>query len=160
MFACSGLLYNHESPRRGFEFVTRKISVGVARIAAGLEHELKLGSLDAQRDWGHARDYVQAMWLMLQQAAPVDFVVGTGEAHSVREFADIAFQVANLDWRDHVVSDSALLRPEAGPLLVANPRKARQALDWSHKTDFLGLIREMVCHDIKMIQRNHGVAVA
>jgi len=149
MFACSGLLYNHESPRRGHEFVTRKISVGVARIAAGLETELHLGNLGARRDWGHARDYVRAMWLMLQHDRPEDFVIGTGVTHTVAEFAKMAFDIAGLDWQKHVVTDPRFLRPEQGAALIANPKKAKDLLGWNHEIDFSDLVGEMVRSDIE-----------
>ena len=121
LFACSGILFNHESPRRGLEFVTRKITHGVARIKRGLDTELRLGNLQAKRDWGFAGDYVRAMWLMLQQDEPDDYVIGTGETHSVEEFVEIAFARAGLDWRDHVVVDPQFYRPAEVDLLLANP---------------------------------------
>src|SRR5713101_426173 len=128
MHASSGILFNHESPRRGYEFVTRKITSGVARIAAGRSKELRLGNLDAKRDWGHAREYVEAMWLMLQAPAPDDYVIATGEAHSVREFCEVAFAEANLDYREHVVVDERFYRPAEGDLLIGDASKARKAL--------------------------------
>jgi GDPmannose 4,6-dehydratase len=147
MHASSGILFNHESPRRGFEFVTRKITAGVARILAGKSNELRLGNLDAKRDWGHAREYVQAMWLMLQQAEPDDYVIGTGECHSVREFVDLAFTRAGLDYRKHVKADKQLFRPAEVNLLSANPAKARSVLGWRHTTTLPELVREMVDAD-------------
>jgi GDPmannose 4,6-dehydratase len=148
MFACSGILFNHESPRRGLEFVTRKITHGVARIAHGLATTLPLGNLDAWRDWGHARDYVEAMWLMLQQESPDDYVVGTGVRHSVREFAESAFSVIGRDYRDHVVLDERFLRPAEVDLLLAGPAKAQEKLGWRPATSFEALVREMVEADL------------
>jgi GDPmannose 4,6-dehydratase len=142
--ASTGILYNHESPRRGHEFVTRRIAVGVARILAGQQKRLALGNLDARRDWGHARDYVRAMWLMLQQETPDDYVVATGESHSVREFAELAFAVAGLDYRDHVYVDPELCRRAEDQPLVGDARKARERLGWHHQVDFAKLVREMV----------------
>jgi len=147
LFACNGILFNHESPRRGFEFVTRKISSGVARIAAGQSRELPLGNLEAKRDWGHARDYVEAMWRMLQQDHPDDYVIATGETHSVREFAELAFRCLGLDYRDHVVTDEQLYRPAEVDQLTGNPSKARAALGWRHTVGFEELVQEMVTSD-------------
>lgn len=144
MYAASGILFNHESPRRGLEFVTRKISSGVAKIAAGKAHQLRLGNLDAKRDWGHAQDYVKAMWLMLQQPEPDDYVVATGESHSVREFVEIAFAYAGLDYRKFVVTDPALYRPAEVRVLLGDSSKARTKLGWSHSTAFRELVHEMV----------------
>jgi GDPmannose 4,6-dehydratase len=149
MYASSGILFNHESPRRGFEFVTRKITSGVARILAGKEKEVRLGNLEAKRDWGHARDYVEAMWLMLQQPEPDDYVVATGETHSVRELCEIAFGLAGLQYQDYVVTDPTLYRPAEVDLLIGNPAKAKQVLGWESRTSFRELVREMVesdCH--------------
>src|SRR5207237_805913 len=126
MFCCSGLLFNHEGPRRGREFVTRKVSDAVARIKLGLASELRLGNLEAKRDWGHAADYVRAMWLMLQQSQPDDYVVATGETHSVRELVEVAFDCVGLDWREHVVQDPSLYRPAEVDLLVGGASKARR----------------------------------
>lgn len=148
MFACSGILFNHESPRRGLEFVTRKITHGVARIKAGLDHELRLGNLQARRDWGFAGDYVRAMWLMLQQDEPDDYVVGTGETHSVEEFVSIAFDRAGLDWRKHVVVDPKFYRPAEVDLLLADPTKARTQLGWHLDVSFADLVCMMVDADI------------
>src|SRR5437879_4356878 len=128
--ASGGILFNHESPRRGFEFVTRKITSGVARILTGQSRELKLGNLDAKRDWGHARNYVEAMWLMLQQHEPDDYVVATAETHSVRDFARLAFEYAGLDYEKYLVTDAQLFRPAEVDLLVGNPAKARAKLGW------------------------------
>src|SRR6266436_4948110 len=149
LHASSGILFNHESPRRGFEFVTRKITTGVARILAGNANELALGNLEAHRDWGHARDYVEAMWLMLQQPEPDDYVIATGEAHSVREFADLAFQLAGLDYRDYVVWDTALYRPAEVDLLLGNAERARKRLGWRPRIMFQDLVSEMVLADCR-----------
>lgn len=151
MYAVSGILFNHESPRRGLEFVTRRITDGVARIKLGLQRELTLGNLDAKRDWGFAGDYVDAMWRMLQQAEPDDYVVGTGETHSVREFAQLAFAHAGLDWEKHVRIDPALVRPAEVDLLLADPGKAARKLGWKPTVDFGGLVRMMVDADLKRL---------
>jgi GDPmannose 4,6-dehydratase len=153
LFACSGILFNHEGPRRGLEFVTRKISDGAARVSLGLAETLALGNLDAERDWGHARDYVEAMWLMLQQDEPDDYVVGTGVPHSVRDFAERAFAVAGLDYRDHVVTDARFLRPAEVDHLLADATKARERLGWQPRTSFDELVREMVEHDLERLRR-------
>ncbi|MCD1296100.1 GDP-mannose 4,6-dehydratase [Methanocella sp. CWC-04] len=154
MFACSGILFNHESPRRGIEFVTRKISDGVARIYHGLQDELKLGNLDAKRDWGFAGDYVEAMWLMLQQEKPDDYVVATGETHTVREFCEIAFEAAGLDWEKYVKVDPRFMRPAEVELLLGDSTKARKALGWEPKVSFKELARMMVKSDIELVERN------
>jgi GDPmannose 4,6-dehydratase len=151
MHASSGILFNHESPRRGFEFVTRKITSGVARIAAGKSKELRLGNLDAKRDWGHAREYVQAMWLMLQQTEPDDYVIATGRTHTVREFAELAFAQAGLDYRDYVVPDPDLFRPAEVNILQGDANKARQNLGWEHRIGFEALVREMVEADCRAL---------
>ena len=148
MFGCNGILFNHESPRRGLEFVTRKITNGVARIKTGLASELRLGNLDAKRDWGHARDYVQAMHLMLQQPAADDYVVATGETHSVRELCELAFSEAGLDYRDFVKIDQSVYRPAEVDLLIGDASKARKVLGWEPRVDFAGLIKEMVHADL------------
>jgi GDPmannose 4,6-dehydratase len=148
-FAVSGIMFNHESPRRGYEFVTRKITSGVARIVAGQAKELRLGNLDAKRDWGHAREYVDAMWLMLQQAEPDDFVIATGETHSVREFCELAFSTVQLDYRDYVTVDERFFRPAEVELLVGDASKARRVLGWEPKTSFQSLVREMVLEDVR-----------
>jgi len=148
LFACSGILFNHESPRRGLEFVTRKVTDAVARIKCGLARELTLGSLTARRDWGYAGDYVQAMWLMLQQEQPDDYVVATGESHSVEELVDLAFSYAGLDWRDYVVIDPRLRRPAEVDLLMGDASKARQTLGWSPKVRFKELVQMMVDSDL------------
>jgi len=147
LFACNGILFNHESPRRGFEFVTRKISSGVARILAGKAKTLALGNLEAKRDWGHAREYVESIWLMLQQPEPGDYVVATGRAHSVKDFAELAFSLVGLDYRNHVVSDPHLHRPAEVNVLVGDARQAREKLGWNQKTAFEQLVAEMVQAD-------------
>jgi GDPmannose 4,6-dehydratase len=152
-FAVSGILFNHESPRRGFEFVTRKITSGIARIVAGGTKELRLGNLEAKRDWGHAREYVEAMWLMLQQPEPDDYVIATGETHSVREFCEVAFAEANLDYREFVVPDQRFYRPAEVELLIGNASKARRVLGWEPKVTFRDLVREMVREDLCAAQR-------
>jgi len=151
LFACSGILFNHESPRRGIEFVTRKITDGVARIKLGLATELRLGNLDSKRDWGYAGDYVDAMWRMLQQPEPQDYVVGTGVAHSVRELVEIAFSHAGLDWRKHVVQDPRFLRPAEVDLLLADPGKAKSELGWGPEVSFEQLTRMMVDADLRRL---------
>jgi GDPmannose 4,6-dehydratase len=148
LFACSGVLFNHESPRRGLEFVTRKITHGVARIKAGLAHELRLGNLQAKRDWGFAGDYVRAMWLMLQQDKADDYVIGTGETHSVEEFVEIAFTHAGLDWRKYVVVDPQFYRPAEVDLLLADPSKAHAVLGWRPEVSFERLVAMMVDADV------------
>jgi len=148
LHASSGILFNHESPRRGLEFVTRKVSNGVARIKAGLQSELRLGNLDAQRDWGYAADYVKAMWLMMQQESPDDFVIATGETHSVRELCQVAFEVAGLNFEDFVVTDPAFMRPAEVDLLVGDASKAREILGWKPETNFHELVEMMVRADL------------
>lgn len=148
LYACSGILFNHESPRRGREFVTRKITTAVARIRKGVQKELRLGNLDARRDWGHAADYVEAMWRMLQQDKPDDYVVATGETHAVREFCEVAFREAGLDWKEYVVSDPKFFRPAEVELLTGNAQKARTVLGWKPTYDFQALVREMVQSDL------------
>ena len=147
MFCCSGLLFNHESPRRGKEFVTRKVTDGVARIKLGLAKELRLGNLDARRDWGFAGDYVQAMWLMLQQDRPDDYVVATGETHTVGELVRVAFDHVGLDWKKYVVQDPSLIRPAEVDLLIGDPSKARRQLGWKPSVNFEQLVRMMVDAD-------------
>jgi GDPmannose 4,6-dehydratase len=153
MFACSGILFNHESPRRGLEFVTRKITNGAAKIKLGLTHELTLGNLDSQRDWGFAGDYVNAMYLMMQQDTPDDFVVATGETHSVREFCEIAFAHLGLDYRDHVVSDARFLRPAEVDLLIGDPSKAAARLGWAPRVSFAELVTMMIESDLAAQER-------
>ncbi|HEX7166191.1 MAG TPA: GDP-mannose 4,6-dehydratase [Acidimicrobiales bacterium] len=159
LHASSGMLFNHESPRRGLEFVTRKITNGVARIKHGLDTTLALGNLDSQRDWGFAGDYVRAMWLMLQQDAPDDFVVATGETHEVREFCQLAFAHAGLNYEDHVVMDERFMRPAEVDLLVGDPSKARNELGWEPKVSFAELVQMMVEADLELVERQvaHGV---
>jgi GDPmannose 4,6-dehydratase len=145
--ATSGILFNHESPRRGHEFVTRKISAGLAQILKGKATKMHLGNLDAKRDWGHSRDYVRAMWLMLQQGSPKDYVIATGETHSVREFVDLAFDLVGLKADDYVVTDPNLFRPAEVQLLIGNPAKAQAELGWDPATKFADLVKEMVVAD-------------
>ena len=151
MFCCSGMLFNHEGPRRGFEFVTRKITSAVARIKLGLSKGLQIGNLEAKRDWGHAADYVRAMHLMLQQPNPDDYVVATGETHSVREFCELAFARVGLDYREFVTSDERFYRPAEVDLLIGDAAKARAALDWSPQYTFRQLIEEMVDADLRAV---------
>ncbi len=151
IWASAGILYNHESPRRGFEFVTRKITSHAARIKLGLAKELRLGNLDARRDWGHARDYVQAMWLMLQQDQPNDYVVATGEQFTVRDFADAAFACLGLNYRDHIVVDPQFLRPADVETLMGDATKAMKTLGWSRKATFKELVQEMVEADLRLL---------
>jgi len=153
IFACSGICFNHESPRRGLEFVTRKISDGVARIKLGLAKELRLGNLEAKRDWGFAGDYVQAMWLMLQQGEPDDYVIATGETHSVKEFVELAFSYVGLDWKKYVISDKKYFRPAEVDLLIGDSTKARQKLGWKPKVNFKQLVEMMVQEDLKKLQQ-------
>jgi GDPmannose 4,6-dehydratase len=150
MFAVSGILFNHESPRRGVEFVTRKITDGVAKIKAGKQKKLHLGNLDAKRDWGYAKDYVEAMWLMLQQKDAKDYVIATGEAHSVREFCEIAFSRAGLNYLDHVVVDEKFLRPAEVDVLLGDPSKANNELGWKVKTTFKELVHLMTDAELKL----------
>jgi GDPmannose 4,6-dehydratase len=153
MHASSGILFNHESPRRGLEFVTRKIANGVARIKLGLDSEIRLGNLDAQRDWGFAGDYVDAMWRMLQQDVPGDFVISTDETHSVREFCEIAFSRVDLNWEDHIVIDERFFRPAEVDLLVGDATHARTVLGWQPKTPFRDLVHMMVDADLENVAR-------
>jgi GDPmannose 4,6-dehydratase len=153
LHATSGILFNHESPRRGLEFVTRKISNHVARIKHGIADELRLGNLEAQRDWGFARDYVEAMWMMLQQDEPDDYVIATGETHSVREFCELAFSYVGLDWEQYVVQDQRFFRPAEVDLLVGNPTKANTKLGWKAHTSFADLVRLMVDADLALLER-------
>ena len=154
MYCVTGLLFNHESPRRGFEFVTRKISLGVARIKLGLANEVALGNLDAKRDWGHAKDYVGAMHLMLQEDTPEDYVIATGETHSVREFCELAFAEVDLDYKDHVTIDQRFYRPAEVDTLRGDSTKARKQLGWTPKYTFHELVREMVQADLELLQKN------
>ena len=153
LFACSGILFNHEGPRRGLEFVTRKVSDGVARVKLGLAKELRLGNLDAKRDWGFAGDYVEAMWMMLQQPEPDDYVVATGESHSVEELVSTAFGVVGLDWREFVKIDPAFIRPAEVDLLIGDASKARTKLGWKPRVSFSELVRMMVEADLERLRR-------
>jgi GDPmannose 4,6-dehydratase len=152
LFACSGILFNHESPRRGREFVTRKIAIGAARAALGIDPVLRLGNLEAHRDWGYAPEYVDAMWRMLQQDEPGDYVVGTGEHHTCREFCEVAFAHVNLDYRKHVQVDPALLRPAEVDTLLADPAKARNELGWKPRVSFRGLVELMVDAEMERLR--------
>ena len=156
LFAVSGILFNHESPRRGLEFVTRKITDAAARIKLGLASELRLGNLDAKRDWGYAGDYVDAMWRMLQLPEPDDFVIGTGATHSVRDFVELAFSYLDLDWTEYVVQDPEFFRPAEVESLIADPSKAREKLGWTPQTSFEGLVRMMVDSDMAVLQESSG----
>ena len=159
MFTCSGILFNHESPRRGRSFVTRKITQAVARIKFGLADELRLGNLDAQRDWGYAGDYVRAMWLMLQQDEPGDYVIGTGKTFRVRDFVQAAFEFAGLDWQQYVVIDPKFFRPAEVDLLVADPTKAREELGWEPEVNFTELVHMMVESDLAAVAAEAGTAL-
>ena len=152
IFACTGILFNHESPRRGFEFVTRKISSSVARIKLGKQKYLQLGNIHAKRDWGHAKDYVKAMWLMLQQKKPSDFVIGTGKMHSVKDFLKLAFSIVGLDYKKYVKFNKSLLRPAEVDTLRANYNKAKKKLKWKPSTNFNQLVKEMVEQDLKFFK--------
>ncbi|ACZ40313.1 MULTISPECIES: GDP-mannose 4,6-dehydratase [Sphaerobacter] len=158
LFACSGILFNHESPRRGLEFVTRKVTHGVARIKLGLAKELRLGNLDAQRDWGYAPDYVRAMWLMLQQDEPDDFVVATGKTHTVRRLCELAFDVVGLNWEDYVVVDPKFLRPAEVDLLVGDATRARTILGWEPTVSFEEMVEIMVDADLRMLRGDSAPA--
>lgn len=153
MFACSGILFNHESPRRGIEFVTRKVTDAVARIKLGLQNELRMGNLDSKRDWGFAGDYVQAMWLMLQQDTPDDFVISTGETHTVEELVEIAFSHAGLNWRDYVVIDPKFVRPAEVDLLLGDCTKAKEQLGWTLEVGFEQLVKMMVDSDLERVRK-------
>jgi GDPmannose 4,6-dehydratase len=154
LFALSGILFNHESPRRGAEFVTRKITSAAAKIKLGLDNKISLGNLEAKRDWGHSRDYVRAMWLMLQQIEPKDYVIATGESHSVQEFLETAFNYLNLDYRDFLVIDEELYRPSEVNILVGDASKAHQELNWHPAVSFEELIKEMVDSDLEWYSKN------
>jgi len=161
LFAVSGILFNHESPRRGLEFVTRKVTDGVARIKLGLAETLSLGNLDAHRDWGFAGDYVRAMWMMLQQEQPDDYVVATGKSHSVQELVEVAFGHAGLEWQKHTRTDPAFLRPAEVDLLVGNPAKAKKVLGWEPSVDFPQLVKMMVDADVaRLAARDRRVTVS
>lgn len=155
LFACSGILFNHESPRRGLEFLPRKVTYGAARIKLGLAEDLHLGNLSSRRDWGFAGDYVKAMWLMLQQDRPDDYVVGTGETHAVRELCEVAFACLGLNWEEHVVVDPRFYRPAEVDLLVSDPSKAREVLGWNPEVGFRELIEMMVRADLELLRREH-----
>ena len=159
LFAVSGILFNHESPRRGLEFVTRKITDGVARIKLGLADELRLGNLDAKRDWGYAGDYVRAMWMMLNQDEPVDYVIASGQEHSVREFVEIAFDYAGLDPDRHVRVDPAFVRSAEVDRLVGNAARAHRELGWEPRLSFRDLVELMVDADVARLSERHGIAV-
>ena len=154
IFACSGILFNHESPRRGFEFVTRKISHSVAKIKLGLQNNLELGNLEAKRDWGHAKDYVEAMWKMLQQKKPIDYVIGTGKMHSVRDFAKEAFSYVGLDYKKYVKVNKKLMRPAEVDTLCANYNKAWKTLKWRPKVTFNKLVKDMVDSDLEFVKKS------
>jgi GDPmannose 4,6-dehydratase len=158
LFACSGILFNHESPRRGIEFVTRKVTDGVARIKLGMVDKLMLGNRDAARDWGFSGDYVHAMWLMLQQDQPDDYVVATGEAHSVQELVEVAFARVGLDWEKHIGVDPRFLRPAEVDHLIGNPTKARKQLGWEPTVDFKGLVHMMVDADLARLESGQLIA--
>lgn len=159
MFACNGILFNHESPRRGETFVTRKITRAIAQIQAGIQDKLYLGNLEAKRDWGYAKEYVEAMWLMLQQPQPDDYVVATGETHSVKDFLEEAFSYVNLHWQDHIELDERYLRPAEVDLLVGDASKAERVLGWRPKTQFKELVRLMVDADIAMLKQKKSNVV-
>ena len=153
LFCCSGILFNHESPRRGFEFVTRKISHTVARIKCGLENRLELGNINSKRDWGHARDYVEAMWMMLQRKKPEDFVIGTGKQYSVEDFARLAFELVGLNYKKYLVVKDNLKRPAEVDTLLANPSKAKRMLGWKPKVTFKELVKDMVLSDLSFVKK-------
>jgi GDPmannose 4,6-dehydratase len=157
LHATSGILFNHESPRRGLEFVTRKVTHGIARIKLGLASELHLGNLDSQRDWGFAGDYVRAMWMMLQQPTPDDYVIATGETHSIRELCEEAFEYVGLDWNEYVVQDPRFMRPAEVDLLIGDPSKARRVLGWEPKVTFKELVRMMVDADIALLRSENNL---
>ena len=154
LFVCNGILFNHESPRRGFEFVTRKISSHVAKIKLGIANKLTLGNLTARRDWGHAKKYVEAMWMMLKQNSPDDYVIATGETHSVEEFAKVAFEYVDLDYKEYVESDDRYFRPSELNQLLGDPAKARERLGWKYNCKFEDLVREMVDHDLLFFRKD------
>ncbi|XWX04870.1 GDP-mannose 4,6-dehydratase [Aggregatilineales bacterium SYSU G02658] len=154
MYAVSGILFNHESPRRGLEFVTRKVSYHVAKIKLGLAHELRIGNLDAQRDWGFAGDYVEAMWLMLQQDEPDDYVIATGQTHTVQRLLEVAFSCVGLDWKNYTVQDAAFMRPAEVDLLIGDPSKAHAKLGWEPNVTFEQLVEMMVQADIERLKHN------
>jgi GDPmannose 4,6-dehydratase len=153
LFCCNGILFNHESPRRGFEFVTRKITHAVARIKLGLQKDLKLGNVEAKRDWGHAKDYVKAMWLMMQQKKPDDFVICTGKQHSVKDFTKLAFKIAGLDYKKYVKIDKSLNRPADVQSLLGSYLKAKKKLKWKHEYNFEALVKDMVLSDLEFVKK-------
>ncbi len=153
MYCCSGILFNHESPRRGFEFVTRKISHAVARIKFGIQKDLKLGNMDAKRDWGHAADYVEAMWLMLNQKKPVDYVISTGKQYTVRDFAKLAFELVDLDYKKYIKIEKKFYRPSEVESLLGNCKKARKELKWKPKYSFKQLVEDMVKADLEFVEK-------
>jgi GDPmannose 4,6-dehydratase len=158
LYACSGILFNHEGPRRGIEFVTRKVTNAAARIKLGLQHELVMGTLDTKRDWGYAGDYVKAMWMMLQQDEPDDFVIATGTAHSIEELVDLAFREVGIDdWSRFVRQDPKFFRPAEVDLLIGDPSKAREQLGWRTEVDFEGLVKTMVAHDLQIEAKKAGI---
>jgi GDPmannose 4,6-dehydratase len=157
LHATSGILFNHESPRRGLEFVTRKVTHHAAKIKLGLAHELRIGNLDAQRDWGFAGDYIQAMWLMLQQDEPDDFVIATGKTHSVERLIDIAFSTVNLNWKDYTIQDERFMRPAEVDLLIGDATKASQKLGWEPTISFEQLVQMMVESDLQLLKTEHGL---
>ena len=159
IFACNGILFNHESPRRGETFVTRKITRGLARIKAGIDTALYLGNLEAKRDWGYAKEYVEAMWLMMQQDRADDFIIATGESHSVQEFLDEAFSCAGLDWRQYVKIDPRYFRPAEVDVLIGDASKAKRLLSWEPKTTFRELVHLMVDADIELVNKEHHLAI-
>lgn len=154
LFFCNAICYNHESPRRGENFVTRKVTLAAAKIKVGLQKSISLGDLDASRDWGYAKDFVNAMWLMLQQDKPDDYVLATGQSHTIRELLELAFRKVGLDWQDHVAIDERFLRPADPFHLVGDPAKAETKLNWQRSTDFKGLVDMMVAHDLKLLDCN------
>jgi GDPmannose 4,6-dehydratase len=156
MFACNGILFNHESERRGETFVSRKITRAATRIKLGLQEKLYLGNLDARRDWGYARDYVEAMWLMLQAEEPDDYVVATGQTHSIREFLDLSFGMLDLDWKEHVEIDPRYYRPTEVDLLLGDATKAREKLGWEPRIAFPELVKIMVDHDLELAQQEQA----
>ncbi|RLC85674.1 MAG: GDP-mannose 4,6-dehydratase [Chloroflexi bacterium] len=157
LHATSGILFNHESPRRGLEFVTRKVTDGVAKIKLGLADELRLGNLDSRRDWGYAGDYVRAMWMMLQQPAPDDYVIATGETHSIREMCEAAFECVDLDWQEYVKQDPRFMRPAEVDLLVGDAGKAKRVLGWEPRVSFRKLMQMMVDADVALLRRENGL---
>jgi GDPmannose 4,6-dehydratase len=160
LYACSGILFNHEGPRRGIEFVTRKVTNAAARIKLGLQHELVMGTLDTKRDWGYAGDYVKAMWMMLQRDEPDDFVIATGTAHSIEELVDLAFREVGIDdWSRFVRQDPKFFRPAEVDLLIGDPSKAREQLGWRTEVDFEGLVKTMVAHDLQIEAKKAGIDV-